>query len=93
MTDLFENIGSTLELTIASAGAYISTTIAPAIVSAVTRGSIVFWVLSHNNKEETTAKPGVSLKLEAQKISLFTGDYADWAKWKSRTECAFDGSG
>ena len=85
MTDLFENIGSNLELTIASAGTYISTTIAPAIVSAVTGGSIAFWILSHNNKEKTTAKPGVSLNLEAQKISAFSGDYADWTKWKSRT--------
>ena len=97
MTDLFENIGSTIgstiESTIALAGTFIATSIAPAIVSAITGGSIVFWVLSHNNKEETTAKLGVSLKLEAQKISAFTGDYADWTKWKSRTECAFDGSG
>ena len=93
MPQLFENIGSTLEQTIASAGTYISTTIAPAVVSAVTGGSIAFWIMVNKDKEKPTAKPGVSLKLEAQKISAFSGDYGDWARWKSRTECAFDGSG
>jgi hypothetical protein len=34
-----------------------------------------------------------SLKLEAQKINEFNGDYEQWPKWKSRTECAFNGSG
>jgi hypothetical protein len=34
-----------------------------------------------------------NLKLEAQKIKDFTGSHDDWAKWKSRTECAFSGSG
>ena len=34
-----------------------------------------------------------SLKLEAQKISNFNGDLNQWPKWKSRTQCAFDGSG
>jgi hypothetical protein len=34
-----------------------------------------------------------SLKLEAQKISEFNGDFEQWPKWKSRTECAFNGSG
>ena len=34
-----------------------------------------------------------SLKLEAQKVNEFTGDYDVWPKWKSRTECAFNGSG
>jgi hypothetical protein len=31
--------------------------------------------------------------LEAQKIKDFTGSHDDWNKWKSRTECAFSGSG
>ena len=34
-----------------------------------------------------------SVKLEAQKIKEFSGSYEDWQKWKSRTECAFSGSG
>ena len=33
------------------------------------------------------------MKLEAQKIKDFTGGHEDWQKWKSRTECAFSGSG
>jgi hypothetical protein len=34
-----------------------------------------------------------SLKLEAQRIKEFSGSYEEWPKWKSRTICAFDGSG
>jgi hypothetical protein len=34
-----------------------------------------------------------TLKLEAQKIKDFSGAHEDWQKWKSRTECAFQGSG
>ena len=34
-----------------------------------------------------------NLKLEAQKVKEFSGDFNEWQKWKSRTECAFDGSG
>ena len=34
-----------------------------------------------------------NLNLEAQKIKDFTGGYKEWQKWKSRTECAFSGSG
>jgi hypothetical protein len=34
-----------------------------------------------------------SLKLEAQQIKEFGGSYDEWQKWKSRTICAFDGSG
>jgi hypothetical protein len=34
-----------------------------------------------------------NLKLEAQKIKDFTGGNEDWAKWKSRTQCTFSGSG
>jgi hypothetical protein len=34
-----------------------------------------------------------NLKLEVQKIKDFTGGHEDWAKWKSRTQCAFSGSG
>jgi hypothetical protein len=33
------------------------------------------------------------LKLKAQKIKDFSGGHGDWAKWKSRTQCAFSGSG
>ena len=36
---------------------------------------------------------GSNLKLEAQKVKEFSGDFNEWQKWKSRTECAFDGSG
>jgi len=35
----------------------------------------------------------LNLKLEAQKIKEFSGSYDEWQRWKSRTECAFDGSG
>lgn len=35
----------------------------------------------------------LNLKLEAQKVKEFNGDFDDWARWKSRTECALDGSG
>jgi hypothetical protein len=35
----------------------------------------------------------MSLKLEAQRVKEFTGHFDGWQKWKSRTECAFDGSG
>jgi hypothetical protein len=34
-----------------------------------------------------------NLKLEAQKIKDFSGGHEDWAKWKSRTQCVFSGSG
>ena len=34
-----------------------------------------------------------SLKLEAQKVKDFSGDFGEWPKWKSRTKCAFAGSG
>jgi hypothetical protein len=34
-----------------------------------------------------------NLKLEAQKIKDFAGGHEEWQKWKSRTECAFSGSG
>ena len=40
-----------------------------------------------------TSKAETSLKLEAQKVTPFSGNFADWARWKSRTQCAFDGSG
>ena len=38
-------------------------------------------------------KAELNLKLEAQKIKDFTGHPDDWQKWKSRTICAFSGSG
>ena len=34
-----------------------------------------------------------NLKLQAQKITEFSGAHNEWAKWKNRTECALDGSG
>ena len=34
-----------------------------------------------------------NLKLEAQKIAAFDGNMINWQRWKSRTECALDGSG
>jgi hypothetical protein len=44
--------------------------------------------------EVTQTRGGeTNLKLEAQKIKDFSGAHDDWAKWKSRTECAFSGSG
>jgi len=47
-----------------------------------------------NLTEVTRTRVGdTNLKLEAQKIKDFTGAHDDWAKWKSRTECAFSGSG
>ena len=33
------------------------------------------------------------LKMEAQKITEFSGKPEDWNMWKSRTECELDGSG
>jgi hypothetical protein len=42
---------------------------------------------------EISDKGVTSLKLEAQKVNEFSGDYDVWPKWKSRTECAFNGSG
>src|SRR5687767_14688062 len=41
--------------------------------------------------EEDTSR--LNLKLEAQKIKEFNGGYEEWQRWKSCTECAFDGSG
>ena len=34
-----------------------------------------------------------NLKLEAQKIKDFMGGHEDWAKWTSRTQCAFSRNG
>ena len=84
MSNSFENIVPTIVPVIS--------TIVSAIVSAVTGGTVA-WLLSRKNQREPITRPGVGLKLEAQNISAFTGDYGDWSKWKSRTECAFDGSG
>jgi hypothetical protein len=84
MSNSFENIVPTIGPVIA--------TIVPAIVSAVTGGTVA-WLLSRKNQREPITRPGVGLKLEAQKISAFTGDYGDWSKWKIRTECTFDDSG
>jgi hypothetical protein len=43
--------------------------------------------------EGVRARGDTNLKLEAQKIKDFGGAHDDWTKWKSRTECAFSGSG
>ena len=36
---------------------------------------------------------GGNLKLDSQKVTEFLGRMEDWQRWKSRTTCAFDGSG
>ena len=41
-----------------------------------------------SNREENS-----NLKLEAQKIKEFSGHSEEWHKWKSHTECVFEGSG
>ena len=41
----------------------------------------------------TTELENTNLKLEAQKVKDFSGDFGEWPKWKSRTKCAFAGSG
>lgn len=48
-----------------------------------------------DNKSSLTINDNgiTSLKLEAQKINEFSGEFDHWPKWKSRTECAFNGSG
>jgi hypothetical protein len=46
-----------------------------------------------SDESDETVKGATNLKLEAQKIKDFSGAHDDWAKWKSRTECAFSGSG
>ena len=43
---------------------------------------------SKANDESTS-----SLKLQAQIVMTFGGSYKDWNLWKSRTECALNGSG
>eukprot|EP00957_Ditylum_brightwellii_P043477 3296092-Ditylum_brightwellii.AAC.1 len=44
------------------------------------------------NYSSSTTLPS-NLKLESQKIIEFTGRSEDWQKWKTRSQCAFDGSG
>ena len=39
----------------------------------------------------TIIQPG-NLNLESQKIVEFMGEIDEWKKWKSMTECAFNGS-
>jgi hypothetical protein len=43
--------------------------------------------------EGARAQGDTNLKLKGRKIKGFGGAHDDWAKWKSRTECAFSGSG
>ena len=45
------------------------------------------------NRETRLPGDSTNLKLEAQKIKDFSGNHEEWARWKSRTECAFNGSG
>ena len=47
-------------------------------------------IVSRDNQPENAES---NLKLEAQKVRDFSGNFSEWPKWKSRTECAFDGSG
>ena len=47
-------------------------------------------MVSRNNLPRGTES---NLKLEAQKVKDFSGNFSEWPKWKSWTECAFDGSG
>ena len=65
-----------------------------AIAISAVAGATSMWFMNQDKKPTGyKEKTVVILKLEAQKISPFSGDYSDWSKWKSRTECAFDGSG
>ena len=43
--------------------------------------------------ESDDDEPSGKIKLEAEKITTFSGDGEDWPRWKSRTLCAFGGSG
>ena len=61
----------------------------PKIVILITR----FYEKHQKGTTSNTIKAETSLKLEAQKITSFSGNFADWARWKSQTQCAFDGSG
>ena len=45
------------------------------------------------NHRGVLIKAETSLKLEAQKVRTFSGNFNNWARWKSRTQCEFDGSG
>jgi hypothetical protein len=48
---------------------------------------------SRDSRTTNEARGETNLKLEAQKIKDFSGGHEEWQKWKSRTECAFSGSG
>ena len=43
--------------------------------------------------EKEPSWSGGNLKLDSQKVTEFLGRIEDWQRWKSRTTCAFDGSG
>ena len=45
----------------------------------------------NKQKEEKKDKIG-DLKLEAQQVKEFDGNLTMWQKWKSKTECAVNGS-
>ena len=44
-------------------------------------------------KDDEKITPVTNLKLESQKIVEFLGGNNEWQKWKTRTMCAFKGSG
>ena len=44
-------------------------------------------------KDNEKITPVTNLKLESQKIVEFLGGNNEWQKWKTRTMCAFEGSG
>ena len=52
-----------------------------------------FTSLIRGLNEQPSLNTESNLKLEAQKVKDFSGDFSEWPKWKSRTKCAFSGSG
>ena len=40
-----------------------------------------------------TNRAETRLKLETQKVTALSGNFANWTRWKIQTQCAFDGSG
>jgi hypothetical protein len=53
----------------------------------------IFFTRRTRPETDVPNRTETNLKLEAQKIKDFSGLNDDWQKWKSRTECAFSGSG
>ena len=48
--------------------------------------------IAHSSTTINDDKAG-SLKLEAQRVTSFSGTNEEWRKWKNKTACAFEGSG